>query len=332
MRGGCYNDERNRREGLTVTETTQTILEKYQIRKTRRQKTAFIDYVQATATELGYDSHTEKGYFGARNIVVGNPDTAKVIYTAHYDTCAVMPFPNFITPKCIWIYLLYQILITVVLLAAPTLIVAGVYGLGILLGAEVGWLADEVAFFSWYFLLLLEMYLLMAGPANRHTANDNTSGVTTLLDTMAALPSELRGEVAFIFFDLEEMGLFGSAGFASKHKKVTQKNLLINFDCVSDGKNILFVLRKGAARYTEAVKTAFPSTETFAVDVVSKGVFYPSDQANFFRGVGVAALKGKGRFLYMNRIHTKRDTVYMEENIAYLTEGAVRLAGSLTNQ
>lgn len=315
-----------------MTETTQTVLETYQIRKSRKQKTAFIDYVQATATELGYNSHTEKGYLGARNIVVGNPDTAKVIYTAHYDTCAVMPFPNFITPKCIWIYLLYQILITVVLLAAPTLIVAGVYGLGVLLGAEAGWLADEVAFFSWYFLLLLEMYLLMAGPANRHTANDNTSGVTTLLDTMAALPSELRGEVAFIFFDLEEMGLFGSAGFASKHKKVTQNTLLINFDCVSDGKNILFVLRKSAARYTDAIRAAFPSTETHTVEVVSRGVFYPSDQANFFRGVGVAALKGKGRLLYMDRIHTKRDTVYMEENIAYLTEGAVRLAGSLTEK
>ena len=49
MRGGCYNDERNRREGLTVTETTQTVLEKYQIRKSRRQKTAFIDYVQSVS-------------------------------------------------------------------------------------------------------------------------------------------------------------------------------------------------------------------------------------------------------------------------------------------
>ena len=316
-----------------MTETTQTVFEKHQIRKSYAQKSAFIQYVQNTAAKLGYQSRIEKGYFGARNIVVGNPDTAKVIYTAHYDTCAVMPVPNFITPKCIWIYLLYQILITVVLLAAPTLIVAYVYGLGILLGAEAGWLADEVAFFSWYFLLLLEMYLLVAGPANRHTANDNTSGVTTLLDTMAALPSELRGEVAFVFFDLEEMGLFGSSGFASKHRKVTQNTLLINFDCVSDGKHILFVLRKGAARYTEAIRAAFPSTETFAVDVVSKGVFYPSDQANFARGVGVAALKKtKGGLLYMDRIHTGRDTVYMEENIAYLTEGAVRLAGRLANQ
>ena len=92
-----------------MTETTQTIFEKHQIRKSRKQKTAFIDYVQSTAAKLGYESRTEKGYLGARNIVVGNPDTAKVVYTAHYDTCAVMPFPNFITPKCIWLFLLYQI-------------------------------------------------------------------------------------------------------------------------------------------------------------------------------------------------------------------------------
>ena len=329
MRGGCYNDERNRREGLTVTETTQTIFEKHQIRKSRKQKTAFIDYVQSVSAAEGYECKTEKGYLGARNIVVGNPDTAKVIYTAHYDTCAVMPFPNFITPKCIWLFLLYQIAVGLLLVAIPSALVAGLFFALAACGIAANIL---LLYYLWLILLLAACWLIMAGPANRHTANDNTSGVTTLLDTMAALPSELRGEVAFIFFDLEEMGLFGSAGFASKHKKVTQNTLLINFDCVSDGKNILFVLRKGAARYTEAIQAAFPSTETHTVEVVSRGVFYPSDQANFFRGVGVAALKGKGRLLYMDRIHTGRDTVYMEENIAYLTEGAVRLAESLTEK
>ena len=319
-----------------MTETTQTVLETYQIRKSRRQKTAFIDYVQSVSAAEGYECKTEKGYLGARNIVVGNPDTAKVIYTAHYDTCAVMPFPNFITPKCIWIYLLYQILITVVLLAAPTLIVAAIGGIGLLLspyltiGLMVGF---GLTFCLWYFFLLLEMYLLLAGPANKHTANDNTSGVTTLLDIMTALPAELRGEVAFVFFDLEEMGLLGSAGFASKHRRIAKGTLLLNSDCVSDGHTLLFALREGAKRYEHAISGAFPSTETHTVEVVSRGVFYPSDQANFSRGVGVAALKKtKGGLLYMDRIHTKRDTVYMEENIAYLTEGAVRLAGSLINK
>lgn len=313
-----------------MTETTRTIFEKHQIRKSRKQKTAFIDYVRATAAELGYDSRTEKGYLGARNIVVGNPDTAKVIYTAHYDTCAVMPFPNFITPKCIWLFLLYQILVGVLLVVIPSILL-GALSAGL---AVCGIGIDPLLLYDlWLILILAVCWLIMAGPANKHTANDNTSGVTTLLDTMTALPEELRGEVAFVFFDLEEMGLFGSAGFASKHKKVTQNTLVVNFDCVSDGNNILFVLRKGAVRHTEAIKTAFPSTEAFAVEVVSKGAIYPSDQANFARGVGVAALKKtKGGLLYMDRIHTKRDTVYMEENIAYLTVGAVRLAGSLSEK
>ena len=313
-----------------MTETTQTVFEKHQIRKSYAQKSAFVQYVQSTAAKLGYQSRIEKGYFGARNIVVGDPDTAKVIYTAHYDTCAVMPFPNFITPKCIWLFLLYQIAVGILMVAIPSVLVTGIFfGL-----AACGIEADALLLYDlWLILILAVCWLIMAGPANKHTANDNTSGVTTLLDTMTALPEELRGEVAFVFFDLEEMGLFGSAGFASKHKKVTKNTLVVNFDCVSDGNNILFVLRKGATLYTDAIKIAFPSTDTFAAEVVSKGAIYPSDQANFACGVGVAALKKtKGGLLYMDRIHTGRDTVYMEENIAYLTEGAVRLAGSLSEK
>ena len=312
-----------------MTPTTQTIFEKFEIRKSKKQKNDFAEYVSSVATAEGYACHTEKGYFGARNIVVGNPDTARVVYTAHYDTCARMPFPNFITPKCIWIYLLYQILLTVILLAVPSLLLVALVYLGLYISPLIFWSALAIAwdFHLWYWFVLLELILMMAGPANKHTVNDNTSGVTTLLDIMTSLPEELRGDVAFIFFDLEEMGLFGSAGYASKHKTIMKNTLLINFDCVSDGNTILFALRKGATRYTEAIKAAFPSTDTLSVEVASKGVFYPSDQANFTRGVGVAALKkSKHGLLYMDRIHTKRDTVYEEENIAYLTDGAVRLA------
>ena len=47
--------------------------------------------------------------------------------------------------------------------------------------------------------------------------------------------------------------------------------------------------------------------------MASKGAIYPSDQAKFVRGMGVAALKKtKSGLLYMDRIHTGRETVYME--------------------
>ncbi|MBQ8402197.1 MAG: hypothetical protein IJX14_09735, partial [Clostridia bacterium] len=56
-------------------------------------------------------------------------------------------------------------------------------------------------------------------------------------------------------------------------------------------------------------------------------VFYPSDQMNFPCGVGAAALKRAriGGILYMDRIHIRKDTVYQEENIAFLTDASIRL-------
>ena len=64
---------------------------------------------------------------------------------------------------------------------------------------------------------------------------------------------------------------------------------------------------------------------------VIKGI-YPSDQKNFKRGVGVCALKHHKIWgYYMDRIHTAKDTVLEEENIAILRDGAVRLVDSLTN-
>ncbi len=309
-----------------MTQTTKEVFEKYEVRKTKKQKSAFIDYVTSVAKEQGYACTTEQGLMGARNIVVGSPDKAKVVYTAHYDTCAVMPFPNFITPKNFLIYLLYQLVIVLFVYVPVFAAVYLSYVVCAFAGASEGiaLVAGEIVLFAGMFLML---WLIAAGPANKHTANDNTSGVTTLLDIMCALPEEKRNEVAFVFFDLEEMGLFGSKGFANNHKQTMKDKLLINFDCVSDGDHLLFVLKKGALPHAAAIERAFPSDETYTVEVATKGVFYPSDQANFPCGVGVAALNKtkRGNLLYMNRIHTKHDTVYHEKNIEFFVQGAVRL-------
>ena len=176
---------------------------------------------------------------------------------------------------------------------------------------------------------------MMIGPANKHTANDNTSGVTTLLDLMMAMPAELRSEAAFIFFDLEEPGLLGSSGYASKHSKSMKDKWIVNFDCVSDGDTMLFAVSRKARGLVPSLEKVFvPNEHVPTVDIAAKGVFYPSDQANFPRGVGVAALKKtkNGNILYMNRIHTSKDTVYREENIAFLVDGAVRLTAELSRK
>ena len=44
---------------------------------------------------------------------------------------------------------------------------------------------------------------MMAGPANKHTANDNTSGVITLTEIMQSVPKELRDSVVRLCLSLE---------------------------------------------------------------------------------------------------------------------------------
>lgn len=300
--------------------TSQTILNNYQVRKSRKQKAAFSRWATETAQAAGYEPTIEKGLFGARNIVIGNPETAKVIYTAHYDTCVVLPFPNFATPKNPTIFFLYQFVLALIIVAVP---------------AAVAWVLHELnipgAFLIYELLLTLSLAFMLFGPANKHTANDNTSGTAAIMEIISKMPASTNQTAAFILFDLEETGLFGSISYRLKHNKMVKDKLLINFDCISDGKHILIKANGPARRFVPLLEQNFKSDETFTVEIATRGVTYPSDQEMFPCGVGVAALK-RSRFfnmLYMNRIHTPRDTVFQEENIEFLTDGAVSLAKSI---
>ena len=307
-----------------MTDTTREIFEKHEIRKSREQRKSFREYLISYAKSLGYTAHEEQVTKHSANVVVGNPDSADVIYTAHYDTCAVMPFPNFITPKCIPIYLLYQTILSIIIFIIPFTVMF--VGAPHVLAATDSKGLYLLTLVGGYALLILMFFLMMKGPANKHTANDNTSGVTLLIDLMTDMPEELKGKAAFIFFDLEECGTIGSKVYKQKHPKVAKVKPVINFDCISDGKNILFVLKKNAAYLAPKIEAAFVSDGAYKVETVSKGAFYPSDQRNFDLGVGVAALNSTKRgLLYMNKIHTKRDTVYDEENILFLKNGTIEL-------
>lgn len=302
-----------------MTSTTKEILENYQIRKNRKQKDAFTSWLRPILEANGWSVKIETGSMNCRNIVIGDVERAEVVYTAHYDTCAVLPFPNFITPKKPLIYWLYQILITVPILA----FIFTVSWLFSLMGRK--WFLVGYWLGFWCFL-----GMMLFGPANKHTANDNTSGTTAVIDLALAMPREQRGKCAFVLFDLEEAGLIGSSSFAKKHKKIMKDKLLVNLDCVSDGETVLFTLKKDAHPHLDALKAAFPSDGRITADFATKGFVYPSDQKCFPKGVGVCALnKTKRGLLYMDKIHTGKDTVYREENIQWLVEGCIRLTALL---
>ena len=313
-----------------MTEAAKTVLTAYEVRKTKGQKEAFRAFLCRELGKLGYEPRVESGrsLVTSHNVVAGDPEKARVLLTAHYDTCAVLPFPNFITPRNLPVFLLYQLAV-----AAVILILAAAVETAVLLAFDPPlW----VALLTVYAVLGFCIWWMLAGKANRHTANDNTSGVIALLEMAAALPPEDRDAVCFVWFDNEELGLFGSSAFAGAHRRVRADTLTLNFDCVGDGDYLQFFPSRAVKRDGEAMallEAAFPSRGSKTVEVVRGFGFYPSDQARFRRGVGVAALK-KAPLIgyYMDRIHTRRDTVLEEDNVQLLCRGVLRLAGMIREQ
>jgi len=292
----------------------KTILERYQVRKTKGQKTAFIEFMQSRYPELKVETG---GLLGNRNLILGDVDKAELVVGAHYDTCAQLPFPNFLPPKNVPLYITYSLLICLPFFAIGMLCSWLTSRIEVLNGLQL--FAFEVGFF-------VSMFAVFFGKANKTTVNDNTSGVLTLLQLYEALSEEDRQRVAFVFFDNEENGLLGSMRFAKVHKAAMKNKLLLNFDCVSDGDHLLLVMQKGVYPMADKLRAAFLPCEGKEVLVEkASNTMYPSDQANFPMGVGVAALKKKkGIGLYLDRIHTKKDTVLMQENLDCLVEGTLR--------
>ena len=313
-----------------MTAQAQKILSDFQVRKSRKQKETFRTWLCGELEAAGYAPKVEKG-FAARNVMAGDPETASVIFSAHYDTCAVLPIPNFITPRNMFFYICYQFLLVIplfiVIAVVEGVLIAVTEALGIwqfILLAPVLSIA-LCAFFCWW---------IIDGPANKHTANDNTSGVITLLETALAMPEADRRKVCFVFFDNEEKGLFGSAAFTKAHKKAKKETLNINFDCVSDGDYIQFFpgdrMKKKNPDALDRIEAAFQGRGEKQTEVVRGFGFYPSDNKAFRNGIGVCALKRKKVIgYYLDRIHTRKDTVFEEENIEILRDGALRLAAMI---
>ncbi|MBQ7052294.1 MAG: M28 family peptidase [Clostridia bacterium] len=298
------------------------LLGRYQVRKTRRQKDAFIEWACIYAGEHGVPVSVEESgrFVRSRNIVFGDADNARTIITAHYDTCAAMLLPNFSTPGCLPLFILEQTILTLAIVLCGMLAGRGAHAL------MAPWLhplaAGLLAWAAGFAGAALALFLMLAGPANRHTANDNTSGVLLVLLAMRCMKD--RPDIAYVLFDNEEKGLFGSQAFMKAHPQAARR-FLLNLDCVGDGDTLLYTGMKGGMRMPQAKRMMHALEET-APKYGMKTVFgdfpkwiYPSDQMIFPRGTAIAALKGK-RILYMDRIHTRRDTVLEERNIECLLE------------
>lgn len=307
---------------------SKKILDDFQTRKTKAQKSNFTSFLisELEKNEI-YAKIDESGsIIKSRNIVIGDISKANVIFTAHYDTAPKLPFPNFITPKNLLFYIFYQILILLPLFIICFLVsfISMIFFENIL-----------IAYFLCAFLAFGFVYIIMFGKENKNTVNDNTSGIITLCEIMLNMTKDELATTAFVFFDNEELGLIGSSVFAKQHREEIKGKIVINFDCVSDGETIMVVVN-GVARkkYGDIITSAYSMNDDYKVKpFITKALttFYPSDQMNFPINIAVAALKRK-RFLgyYLDRIHTKHDTVFREENIRYLIKSSIKFVQLLS--
>ncbi len=304
------------------------LLNKYQVRRSKKQKHAFAEYAEAASRGMGYSFRREslKSRMGgvSVNLIAGDPETAKIIFTAHYDTCAEMPFPNLVYPQNRLLTFLLQMPLVLIMIALA-------FGAGY--AASIPW-GRPGAFIVAYAVYFGLFFLFYFGPGNPHTANDNTSGVAALLYIMSALPEERKRNAAFIFFDQEEYGRVGSKAWAKAHPGITDGKALLNLDCVGDGDDFLIVApREADSRLEELLHAAFQDGDgKRAVHCSAKNTSYNSDQKSFPNGVAAAACR-KGRWGYhIPRIHTRRDVICEPANLDYVTACAVKLTDMASNE
>lgn len=309
-----------------MNEISCKILDYYQVRKTKKQKEEFRKYIIHELNQYGYCPRIQNKGIN-NNIIIGNMEKAKIFCTAHYDTQAVLPFPNLIVPNNLFGLILSQLAIIICVLILIFLINIVFIKLFVWTGLFNGFELSIASSISW----LIIMIWMLFGKANKHTANDNTSGVVTIIESAINLPEDFRDEICFVLFDNEELGLLGSAAFAKEYKEYIKNKLIINFDCVSDANDIFFFptkqIKNDQSKHEVIIKT-FASTNYINVHMNKGFGFYPSDNFNFKYAYGVCSLK-KGLFYYLDRIHTSRDIIFNEENIELLSDGVCKLVNTI---
>lgn len=296
----------------------------YPVRKSEEQKSAFLQYALREARRLGYSPRiSEDGKH--RNFVAGDPQSAAVLFTAHYDTPANMLLPNLIIPRNLPLFFGYQLCVILLLLLIGGAVAFAAFQIS---GSGT---AALVTFFICYYALLL---VLIMGPANKHNVNDNTSGVAAVLRLMESLPPELRGQAAFVLFDNEEKGRLGSKAFAARRPEIKKGTLVFNMDCVGVGDHLL-IIGKNFARplpdYALLQQSFVPEDGITPHFYPSTGTTMNSDHRAFRRGVACVACKKRGLVgYYTPSIHTRRDTEASPRNIEYLARSLTGFVKALS--
>ena len=288
------------------------INEFYPIRRTKKEKEAFRNYVLEEAKTTNYEVEIETLDNKYNNIIIGNLEEAKIIFTAHYDTPATSIIPNLMMPRNKLLTMIYHLGIPIILSLLCLLIASLI----------ASFMSVEMRYTIMLYLILYlcSYYILFRCFKNKNNKNDNTSGVSFILSLISECDKK---DIAFVLFDDEEKGLLGSKAFSKKHKDILKEKLIINFDCVGNGNNMIFISKKGAEKHKlfNKLNETIKSNNEFNVLFYSiDGSISNSDYKNFDNGISVMACKKHKNIYYTNKIHTNKDTEASTKNINFLVE------------
>ena len=223
----------------TLAKLDQTIGARFPRRLTRKQKESFLAVIQDELHTLGFETEqTAIRHWGISNrLLLTQCKNPKVVFMAHYDTPTIMPFG--IAPFYVLFGHTRQVISSIF-----------VFVLLIALFALQSWLS-AAGFGLLASFLLLAISFLFVIPfffPNPHNAEDNTSGVLSLLALSEQIKEQpYKNAVQFVFLDNEEWGLIGSQALKKRWLKTSHlkpDTIVINLDCVSRGSTPLVAYHK----------------------------------------------------------------------------------------
>lgn len=307
-----------------MSKYAETILREYGVRRSAKEKERFRLYLMGTLRSLGYSptlqSRETPLQMGGNvtNVIAGDPETAKLIFAAHYDTGLKTLLPPLIMPTRPLTAFLYLAL-------TPVLVLAGSLVVSFALTFAIN--APHATLPLFLILLLAAMCYLRFGPSEMQNADDNTSGVVALLETAAALTPRYRGEVAFAFLDGGFGGLAGAKGFRARYPSAKEK-LVVNVNCVAAGDELLLLPSRGARWNGEALDALLEGFDVGGAKPVylkTDGLtYYPSDNRAFRNSVAVCGcktVKGFGRI-----VEPRKNKSIDSENLDILEKSLCKLA------
>lgn len=307
-----------------MSKYAERITREFPVRRKPEEKERFRLWLMGTLREMGYSPTLQTKDAALRlggqvtNVVAGDPETAKLILIAHYDTGLKTLFPPLIMPTRPVTGFLYMALTPVcVLLGSLIVSFAVTFPIN----------APHLTLPLFLLLLVAAMLYLRFGPSETNNVSDNTSGVAALLETAAALTPRYRGEVAFAFLDGGFGGMSGAKGFRARYPSAREKTV-INLNCVAQGDELLILPSKYSrwnGEVLDAILDSFDGEGNKTVFLKTDGlIYYPSDNRAFRYSFSICActsLSGFGRI-----IRPKKSESVDDENLMILKNGLCQLA------